>query len=155
MIKNGESISHNRSATFNYKIEDKLEAGLVLLGSEVKSLRSGRIKIDDAYIGDGPEGAMYLYNMRIAEYKFASRNNHVARRPRKILLHKKEMKKLLGRVKIAGYSIIPIDLYFNKRGIVKISIALGKGKNQVDKREVIKEREWNRDKARILKNTDY
>lgn len=155
MIQNGETISRNRSASFDYFIEDKLEVGLVLTGSEVKSLRNGRANIDDAYVGTGEGGLLYLYNVHISEYKFSSRFGHTPRRPRAVLLHKRERNKILGKVKMAGYSIIPISLYFTKRGLVKMNIGLAKGKKLVDKRQTIKEREWNRNKARILKNNGY
>lgn len=155
MIKNGELISRNRTVSFDYAVQDKLEAGLVLKGSEVKSLRNGRVDISDAYVGDGHDGEMYLYNVHIPEYKFASRENHTPKRPRIVLLHRREKMKWIGKIRMAGYSIIPMNMYFNKRGLVKITLGLAKGKTQEDKREAIKEREWNRNKAKILKESNY
>lgn len=155
MIKNGETVCRNKKVGFEYTLEEKIEAGIILLGTEVKSLRNSRAIIDGAYIGDGENGKICIYNLNIPEYKFSSRFNHSPKRTREILLHKRQKNKILSKVKIAGYSIIPLSVYFNKRGFVKLSIALAKGKKNIDKRETIKEREWNRQKSRIMKQQDY
>lgn len=144
-------IAQNRRARFDYFIEETLEAGIVLAGSEVKSLREGKSNINDSY-ASAEEGAIYLINAYISEYKGANRFNHEPRRPRKLLLRKREMGKLMGAVQKKGVSLIPISLYFNDKGRAKLELGMAKGKKQHDKRATEKEREWNRDKARILKD---
>lgn len=155
MIKNGETVCRNKKVSFEYTLEEKIEAGIILLGTEVKSLRNSRAIIDGAYIGDGENGKICIYNLNIPEYKFSSHFNHSPKRTREILLHKKQKNKMLSKVRMAGYAIIPLSMYFNKRGFVKLSIALAKGKKTIDRRETIKEREWNRQKSRIMKHQDY
>lgn len=144
-------IADNRKARFDYHIIDEFEAGIVLLGSEVKSIREGKVNIADAYVIE-KDGDLYLYNAHIAEYKGANIFNHEPKRMRKLLLHRREINKLMGQMKIKGMTIVPLKLYFNNRNYVKLQIATAKGKHNYDKRQAIKEREWNREKARILKD---
>ena len=143
-------IAVNRRARFDYTLEDTFEAGLQLVGTEVKSLREGKANIAEAYVS--PEkGEVWLINSDIASYSHGNRFNHAPRRPRKLLLHKKEMSRLFGAVAREGRTVVPLRLYFNDRGIAKLQIALAKGKKTVDKRETKKERDWNRQKQRLLK----
>lgn len=149
--KDDGAIAVNRRARFDYEISDTFEAGLQLLGTEVKSLRAGRANIAESYVS--PEkGEIFLINADFPAYEFGNRFNHAPRRPRKLLLHKKEVNKLTGAVAREGMTIVPLRLYFNARGLVKIQIGLAKGKKTVDKRETKKERDWQRSKQRILKN---
>ena len=142
--------AQNRKARHNYEIEDSLEAGLVLLGSEVKALREGRANIAESYAK--PEnGEIWLINAYIPEYKQAGQFNHEPRRPRKLLLKKREASKLIGATDRDGMTLIPLKLYFNARGIAKLEIGLGKGKQYYDKRETQKKRDWNRQKARLMR----
>lgn len=153
MTKNktqSQTLSTNRRARFDYHIEQTLEAGIVLTGSEVKSLRSGKSSIQEAYAAYD-KGDLVLVNAYIAEYSKASIYNHEERRTRKLLVHKKEAKKWGGAVQKEGMTIVPISMYFNSRGKVKIELGLAQGKKNVDRRQTIKEREWQRDKARILR----
>lgn len=150
---NYKVIALNRRARFDYEIMETIEAGIILTGSEVKSLRLGKASIAESHVGEkiDPESQtafLCLFNANIEEYKQANRFNHEPRRPRKLLVKKKELNKLLGSLRRKGLAIIPLRLYFNKRGLIKIEIALAKGKKTVDKREAIKEREWNRSKER-------
>ena len=142
--------AQNRKARHNYQIEDSLEAGLVLLGSEVKALREGRANIAESYAK--PEnGEIWLINAHIPEYSQAGQFNHEPRRPRKLLLKKREASKLIGATDRDGMTLIPLKLYFNARGIAKLEIGLGKGKHYYDKRETQKKRDWNRQKARLMR----
>jgi SsrA-binding protein len=144
-------IAVNRRARFDYEIEDTFEAGLQLVGTEVKSLREGKANIAESYVS--PEkGEVWLINADIPPFSHGNRHNHEPRRPRKLLLHKKEMSKLAGAVQREGMTIVPLRLFFNARGLAKLQIGLAKGKKTVDKRETKKERDWNRAKQRILKN---
>lgn len=144
-------IAQNRKAHFNYFIEYKLEAGVVLKGSEVRSLRNkGTANISDAYAGVD-KGEVFLYNSHIASYAEASYQSHEPTRVRKLLLHKSEIKKIIGKVKEKGYTIVPLSLYFNKKNIVKIEVGVAKGKNVVDKRQKIRERDLEREQRSILK----
>ena len=145
------TIAQNRKARHNYFVEETLEAGLVLQGTEVKSLRAGKANIEEAHAGE-MAGALYIFNMNITPYTFSAHFNHEPRRPRKLLLHTREMKKIFGAIKRKGYTLIPLSLYFNKRGRVKVSLGLCKGKNVVDKRQTEKDRSWERDKQRLLRN---
>jgi SsrA-binding protein len=140
----------NRKAHFNYTIEDEIEAGMVLLGSEVKSLREGRANIAEAYVSES-KGEFFLTNCNITEYKGANKFNHPPTRQRKLLLHKKEMQKLLGKMHVQGYSVIPLKIFFNKKNFAKIVIGIGKGKKLYDKRESIKQRD---DKRRNQRGED-
>lgn len=144
-------VAQNRRARFDYHIDETLEAGLVLFGSEVKSLRRGQASIAEAHAGE-QGGELFLFNAYIPEYAGANRFNHEPRRPRKLLVHRKEMNKLLGQVKREGVTLVPMAFYFNDRGIAKVQIGLARGKKMADKRHAIKEREWNRDKARLLRS---
>ena len=141
--------AQNRRARHDYLIESTLEAGIQLTGTEVKSLREGRASIAEAYAGE-KNGELYLLNAHIPEYA-ASRVNHEPRRPRKLLVHKREMRKLLGAVTREGKTLVPLSIYFNKRGRAKIDLALARGKHQADKRAAIKERDWKREQARLLR----
>jgi SsrA-binding protein len=147
-------IGYNRKANYDYEIIDKFEAGLVLRGSEVKSLRSHKVNLADAYAGLSKDCEVFIYQMHIPEYSLANRMNHDPKRSRKLLLRKKQILRLIGLLKKGGYSLVPISIYFNEKGFVKISIGLGKGKKNIDKRETIKQREWNREKSRILKGNN-
>ena len=149
MISTG-TVAKNRKAHFNYAIEETVEAGLILTGAEVKSLRLGHASINESYAA-AQDGGLYLINANILEYGSIGYMKHTASRPRKLLLHKKELKRLIGAVARKGYTLIPLELYFNARGIAKIKIGLGVGKNTVDRREDIKKRDWDREKRRLLK----
>jgi len=144
-------ISLNRKASFNYFFKEFYEAGIVLNGSEVKSLRSGKVNISDSYAYDH-NGELFLVNSHIPSYKESSYNNHNPIRNRKLLLNKREINKLIGRINREGFTLIPTKIYF-KKGKAKIEIAVSKGKKQYDKREVKKKRDWNREKARYFKKS--
>jgi SsrA-binding protein len=141
--------AHNRRARHNYEIGDTLEAGIVLTGSEVKSLREGRATIAESY-AKAENGEIWLINAHIPEYKQAGPFNHEPTRPRKLLLKNREIAKLIGATERAGMSLVPLKLYFNNRGVAKLEIGLGKGKKHYDKRETEKNRDWNMQKARLL-----
>jgi SsrA-binding protein len=149
--ESGKLVAENRKARFNYAIEAKLEAGLVLTGSEVKSLRAGKANIGDAYASDEGRGELYLINAHIAEYAQGGRNTHAPTRPRKLLLHKRELDRLMGAIQRQGMTVVPLKLYFNARGIAKVELGLAKGKKLHDKRETEKKRDWNREKGRLLR----
>jgi SsrA-binding protein len=144
-------VAQNRKARHDYFIEDTIEAGMMLLGSEVKSLRSGRASIGEAFAVE-KDGELWLVNAFIPEYGSASRFNHLPRRARKLLVRKREMSRLLGLITREGMTLVPLAIYFNDRGIAKLQLGLAKGKRKVDKRESIKERDWQRDRARELRN---
>ncbi|MHA6289620.1 SsrA-binding protein SmpB [Maricaulis sp. CAU 1757] len=144
-------VAINRRARFDYEIEEEFEAGLMLTGSEVKSLREGRANIAESYVS--PErDEIWLINADIPPYAPANRFNHEPRRPRKLLLKQKEIDKLAGAVTRDGRTIVAMKLFFNRRGIAKLIIGLAKGKKTVDKRETIKRREWDKQKSRLMKN---
>jgi len=142
-------VAQNRRARHDYLIEDTLEAGVVLQGTEVKVLRQGQASIAEAYAIER-DGALYLVNAHIPEYKSA-RQNHEPGRPRKLLLHRKEQDKLRGLIKREGMTIVPLGIYFNARGLAKCELGLAKGKKKADKREAEKTRDWERDKARLMR----
>ena len=144
-------ICLNRKASFNYFFEDQLEAGIVLKGSEIKSVRDGKVNIADSYAVE-KKGEIVLINSHIASYKQASYTNHKPIDDRKLLLKKKEINKLIGKIQREGFTIIPTKMYF-KKGKAKVEIALAKGKKQYDKRAVKKRRDWDRDKARYIRKT--
>lgn len=145
-------IAQNKKAYHEYEIEDKIEAGIVLAGSEVKSLRFSKASINESYAHSiGNE--IFILGANIPEYNKAKSFKHFPTRQRKLLLHKREIKKLIGLIKRKGHTIIPLSLYFNKKNIAKILLGIAKGKKKHDKRESIKQRDWERDKARILKNS--
>lgn len=147
-------VAQNRKAWRNYAIEEEFEAGLVLLGTEVKSLRAGKVNIADAYAGV-KDDELWLFNASIAPYSHGNIANHEERRPRKLLLHKKQVEKLLGRLKVKGVTLAPLSLYFNSRGMAKIKLGLGTGKKEYEKRDDIKKRDWQRDKARIMREKNH
>jgi len=144
-------ICNNRKAKFNYFFNEFFEAGIVLNGSEVKSLRDGKANISEAYAVD-EQGEIFLLNSHIPSYKESSYNNHDPKRNRKLLLNKREINKLIGKVNREGYTLIPTKLYF-KKGRAKIEIAVAKGKRHYDKRQVKKKSDWNREKARFFRKT--
>ena len=144
-------ICLNRKASFNYFFESLLEAGIVLKGSEIKSLRQGKVNIADSYAVE-KNGEIVLINSHIASYKQASYTNHKPLDERKLLLNKREINKLIGKMQREGFTIIPTKMYF-KKGKAKIELAIAKGKKQFDKRAAIKRRDWNRDKARYVRKT--
>lgn len=144
-------ISQNRKASFNYFLEEKIESGLILKGSEVKSIRFNGCNIEDSH-ADFIQGELFILNMNIPKYdKANSFSKFESRAPRKLLLHKKELRKLLGKVKQKGYTLVPLSVYFNNNNIVKIEIALAKGKKLYDKRDDLKQKEWDRKQTRILR----
>ena len=150
--KNGlKIISNNRKAKFNYFFKEFFEAGIVLNGSEVKSLRSGKANISESYAFDN-RGEIFLINSHIPLYKESSYNNHDPRRNRKLLLNKKEINKLLGRINREGYTLIPTKLYF-KKGKAKVEIAVAKGKKHYDKRHTKKKKDWDRERARFFRKS--
>ena len=144
-------ICLNRKASFNYFFEDLIEAGIVLKGSEIKSIRAGKVNIADSYAVE-KEGEIILINTHIAAYKQANRINHSPMDERKLLLNKKEINKLIGKMQRDGFTLVPTKMYF-KKGKAKIEIAVAKGKKQFDKRATKKNRDWNRDKARFIRKS--
>lgn len=147
----GSPTIHNRRARYDYQVSEEFEAGIVLVGTEVKSLRKGEVNINDAYAGVDKE-EMWLYNAYIAEYEGGNQFNHETRRARKLLLSKKEINKIMGRVKSKGVTVVPLSIFFNSRGYAKIKLGLATGKRDFEKRDSIKDREWEREKARITKD---
>ncbi len=147
-------ISENRRAKFDYEILEIMIAGIVLSGAEVKSLRLGHCTIADAF-ANVQQGEFYLLNMNIEDYKFARHDQKIIpKRNRKLLLRKKEAAKLIGKIKKDGITLVPLEIFFNEKGIAKVKLALAKGKNSVDKRQTIQNREWDRAKSRILKENN-
>ncbi len=141
----------NRKARFAYEIVDTVEAGLALTGTEVKSLRGGKSTITESYAG--PKGEeLFLFNAYIPEYLEANRFNHLPRRDRKLLLHRRQINKLLGAIQREGMTLIPLKVYFNERGRAKVELGLGRGKKLHDKRETEKKRDWDREKGRLLRD---
>lgn len=134
---------NNRKAHFNYAIEEELEAGIILLGSEVKSIRAGQATINEAYVAE-IKGEFFLVNSHITEFKGANKFNHEPTRNRKLLLHKKQVEKIIGKMKVKGYSVLPLKIFFNAKGFAKVLIGLGRGKKLYDKRASIKERDETR-----------
>lgn len=147
----GKMIAENRRARFDYFLEQTVEAGLALTGSEVKSLRNGRANIAESYAAVEGDQIM-LVNADIPPYAQANRFNHEPRRPRKLLLHRKEIDRLIGAVQREGRTLVPTKLYWNDKGLAKLELALAKGKKVHDKRETAAERDWQRDKARLLRD---
>src|SRR5215216_1279754 len=141
----------NRRARFNYEIGQTFEAGIQLTGTEVKSLREGKSNIADSFAGD-KNGELWLFNAYIPEYLQANRFNHQPTRARKLLLHQREINRLMGAVQRDGMTIVPLKIYFNDRGRAKVEIALARGKKLHDKRETSKQRDWNREKGRLLRD---
>ncbi len=149
--KERKLIAENRQARRNYEIEDTVEAGVALLGTEVKSLRSGRANIAESYARADEDGIV-LVNATIPIYPPAAQFNHEPTRMRRLLLKKREISRLLQAIDREGRTLIPLKLYFNDRGIAKLELALGKGRKTIDKRDVEKKRDWNRSKARLLRD---
>jgi SsrA-binding protein len=143
-------VADNRKARFHYAIGDTFEAGIALTGTEVKSLRVGKATIAESYAGESG-GELWLYNAYIPEYLQANQFNHVTRRPRKLLLHRREIAKLKGAVEREGMTLVPLKLYFNLKGRAKIELAVARGKKLHDKRETEKARTWQRERARLLR----
>lgn len=145
------NVAQNRKARFSYILEDEYEAGVALVGSELKSIRAGKVNLNDAYIAE-KDSELYLLNAHIAEYHSCGNYfNHKPKRERKLLLHRQEINKLIGKTKIRGYTIVPLAMYINRRNLVKIKIALAKGKHLYDKRNSLKERDLQRDREVQLK----
>jgi SsrA-binding protein len=142
--------AQNRRARRDYTIEESFEAGIVLTGSEVKSLRAGRANIQEAYATER-DGEIFLVNAHIPEYKQAGPANHEPRRPRKLLLRKRQIGKMVGAIQREGMTLVPLKLYFNMRGIAKLEIGIAKGKRQYEKREAVKKRDWERQKQRLMR----
>ena len=143
-------VAENRRARFDYAIEDKFEAGIALQGTEVKALRAGAATIAESY-AELRDGEVWLINANIPEYSHGNRLNHEPKRPRKLLLNAREINKLLGAVERKGMTLIPMSVYFNSTGRAKVELALGKGRKAQDKREYVKDRDWKRDKARLMR----
>lgn len=143
-------VADNRKARFHYEITDTVEAGISLTGTEVKSLRLNKATIGEAYAG--PSGAeIFLFNANIPEYLQANRFNHEPRRPRRLLLHKREINQFIGATQREGFTLVPLKLYFNEHGRAKIEIGLGRGKKLHDKREAEKKRDWDRERGRLMR----
>ncbi|WP_095013227.1 SsrA-binding protein SmpB [Tsuneonella mangrovi] len=145
-----KTVAENRRARFDYFIEDTFEAGLMLTGTEVKSLRAGEASIAESY-AEVRGGEVWLVNANVPEFSHGNRFNHEPRRPRKLLLHAREIDKLTGAVERKGMTLVPLSIYFNAKGRAKVELALAKGKQAQDKRQTIKERDWKRDKARLMR----
>lgn len=150
--ENGKTVAQNRKARHNYFIEDVIEAGIVLTGTEVKSLRGGQASINESY-ATVKAGEIFLLNAYIPEYtKSNPKWQHEVRQPRKLLLHKNQMAKLIQAVSRKGTTLVPLAIYFNARGIAKVSLGIAGGKKQQDKRDDIKKRDWQREKGRIMRD---
>ena len=148
---NARVVAHNRKARFNYEIGETIEAGIALTGTEVKSLRQGKATIAESY-ADSRGGEIWLVNANIAEYLQGGRFNHAPKRVRKLLLHRRQIDKLIGAVEREGMTLVPLKLYFNDKGRAKIELALAKGKKLHDKRETEKKRDWAREKGRLMRD---
>jgi len=147
---NNKTVAENRKARFNYAIGETFEAGIVLTGSEVKSLRVGKLNIAESY-ADARRGEIWLVNANITEYLQAGRFNHAQKRPRKLLMHRRQINKLIGAVEREGMTLVPLKLYFNEKGRAKVELALAKGKKLHDKRETEKKRSWDRERGRLMR----
>jgi len=143
-------VAENRKARFNYAIEDTIEAGISLTGTEVKSIRNGKTTIAESY-ADSKDGEIWLINANIPEYLQANRFNHEPKRPRKLLLKSREIARIAKAVEREGMTLVPLKIYFNERGRAKLQLALGRGKKLHDTRETEKKRDWNREKSRLLR----
>ncbi len=146
-----KTVAENRRARFDYFIEDKFEAGLMLTGTEVKSLRAGQATIAESY-AEVRGGEIWLVNANVPEFSHGNRFNHEPKRPRKLLLNEREIDKMTGAVERKGMTLVPLSIYFNGRGRAKVELALAKGKQAQDKRATMKDRDWKRDKARLLRD---
>jgi SsrA-binding protein len=147
----GRIVASNRRARHDYLIEETVEAGMVLQGSEVKALRRGQISINEAYAAD-QNGEIFLFNAFISPYDAASTFGHTPRRQRKLLLHRRQISRLIGAVRRDRMTLVPLAVYFNERGLAKVSLALARGKRKADVREAVKERDWQRQKSRLLRS---
>lgn len=145
-----KTVAENRRARFDYHIEDTFEAGLALQGTEVKALRAGHATIAESY-AEVRDNAVWLINANVPEYSHGNRLNHEPKRPRKLLLHSREINRLFGAVERKGMTLVPLSIYFNGQGRAKVELALAKGKQAHDKRATIKDRDWKRDKARLMR----
>jgi SsrA-binding protein len=145
-----KSVAENRRARFEYFIDDVYEAGIMLTGTEVKSLRFGEGSIAEAY-AEIRDGECWLVNSNVPEFSHGNRFNHVPKRPRKLLLKEREISKLHGMVERKGMTLVPLSIYFNGRGRAKVELALARGKNAADKRDTVKERDWKREQGRIMR----
>ncbi|MFT8549718.1 SsrA-binding protein SmpB [Acetobacter okinawensis] len=150
MISHG-MVAQNRKARFNYTIKETVEAGLVLKGPEVKSLRLGRATIGEAFAGER-NGELWLFNSYIPEYQGGVLSRFDSRAPRKLLMHRKQAQKFMGAIAKQGATLVPLDIHFNDRGLAKVTLGLGVGKKSVDKRQAVADRDWQRDKARLIRN---
>ncbi len=148
---NFKVVSDNRRARYNYEIGDVYEAGLVLTGTEVKSLRSGKATIAESY-ASAEKGELYLINATIPEYGHGNRFNHEPKRPRKILMKAREIARLTQGIEREGMTLVPLKVYFNEKGRAKLTLAIGRGKKLHDKRATEKERDWNREKSRVMRD---
>lgn len=147
---NSKAVAQNRKARFDYYIEESMEAGIILTGTEVKSLRKGEASIAESYASP-KEGAVWLVNAYIPEYKQAhGKLQHEVRRPRKLLLHKNQLAKLIAAVQRKGVTLVPLSIYFNDRGIAKVELGIAAGKKMHDKREAVKDRDWKREQSRLM-----
>ena len=146
-----KTVAENRRARYEYFVTDVFEAGIALTGTEVKSLRFGEGSIAESY-AEVKGGEVWLVNANVPEFSHGNRHNHEPKRPRKLLLHEREIAKLTGAVERKGMTLVPLSIYFNGRGRAKVELALAKGKNNADKRATIKDREWKRDAARIMRD---
>jgi len=146
-----KTVAENRRARFDYHIEDTFEAGIILTGTEVKSLRFGEGSIAESY-AEIRGGEAWLVNSNVPEFSHGNRFNHEPKRPRKLLLHEREIDRLQGAVERKGMTLVPLSIYFNSRGRAKVELALARGKNAADKRQTIKERDWKREQARIMRD---
>ncbi|PZO86497.1 MAG: SsrA-binding protein [Micavibrio aeruginosavorus] len=152
LLSTDVTIADNRKANFDYFLEEKIEAGIMLTGTEVKSLRHGQCGLQESHIAP-KNGEFYLLNAHIPEYQQAGPHlQHAPRRPRKLLLHARQRNRLFGAVSRDGYTIVPTRIFFNEKGLAKVEIALAKGKKEYDKRETIKQRDWDRQKHRVMRN---
>ncbi len=146
-----KTVAENRRARFEYFIEDVVEAGIALAGTEVKALRGGEGSIAEAY-AEVKDGQMWLVNANIPEFSHGNRFNHEPKRPRRLLLHEREIERMGSAVARQGMSIVPLSIYFNPSGRAKVELALGRGKKLHDKRETLKERDWKREAARVMRD---
>ncbi|MGR4000673.1 MAG: SsrA-binding protein SmpB [Alphaproteobacteria bacterium] len=151
--KNARTIARNRRASYDFQLGDTIEAGLVLKGSEVKALRNGHASLNGAWIGER-KGELYLFSTRIGEYAPANRFGHEPNQPRKLLVHHRERQRLRKDVARRGMTLVPLSLYFNKRGLVKISLAPGQARKLHDRRQNIKNRDWKRRQQRLLSHNE-
>ena len=150
-LAQGRVAAKNRKARYNYFIDETIEAGVMLTGTEVKSLREGRANIGEAY-ASAQGGELFLVNAHISEYSGGNRLNHEPLRPRKLLLRKREIERLVGAIQRKGVTLVPLEIYFNARGIAKVRLGVARGKRQYDKRATTKERDWQRQKGRLLRD---